>query len=429
MTVEQLIQIAMQKAQGAQVLIEQSESTEVAFENDALKSVESSQSTQIKVKVVMNGQIGVSETTDIDDLDGVVTRALEVAQFGSQCHFSFPSYQQGETVKVYDEGMTQLTKTAMIQIGQDMQGVIKAYNPALIFKGGLNKDMYHKTFANSSGAYFSEESTSLLLWGLGLRVRDNELFETWHGFKSKARNINHIAAADRAVEMMRNAENNAHIQSGTIPVIFAPTAMDVLLLPLRLGLDGKHIFTGYSPMGDAIDQQIANKCFTLIDHPLIDYAPNSSAYDDEGVPHRVLPLIDKGVVCNFLYDLDSASRAGTQSNGHGEGRDTTNLLIKPGVTSYADMVKNTQEGLLVYYVMGLGQGNPVSGDFSVGIRLGYKIENGELVGLVKDAMLTGNAFDALNNIISMSKEIEQGLGWYVGQYPYIQIGGLNIVTR
>ena len=45
--------------------------------------------------------------------------------------------------------------------------------------------------------------------------------------------------------------------------------------------------------------------------------------------------------------------------------------------------------------LGLGQGNPINGEFSVNLFLGYKIENGKLVGRVKDVMLAGNAFDAL----------------------------------
>ena len=75
------------------------------------------------------------------------------------------------------------------------------------------------------------------------------------------------------------------------------------------------------------------------------------------------------------------------------------------------------------------QGNPVSGDFSVGIRVGYKIERGEIVGLVKDAMLAGNVFTALNNVVAISTETENAFGWYAGHYPYIQVDGLNVVAR
>jgi PmbA protein len=428
MIVERLIERAMGKAQSAQASVQYSENTEVAFENDLLKSVESSQSTKIDLKVVVDGRVGTSRTTDVRDLDGLVSRALQVAEFGSVCRYAFPGHQPGTPVRVYDEAVTRLSKPEMIQIEQEMQAAIKGYDPALTFRGGITKSVDRKEFANSSGARFGEESTSLMLWGLGLRVHDNDIFEAWHGQKGRRRAVDHTAIAAKTVEMMRNAERVAPVRSGKMPVIFTPISMDVLLLPFRLGLDGKHVQSGYASIGSKIGQQIVDTRFSLTDHPLIDYGPRSSTYDDEGMPRRVLPLIKEGVVCNLLYDLDSAGRAGVQSTGHGEGREPTNLYIQPGTTSYADLVKNTREGLLVYYVLGLGQGNPVSGEFSIGIRVGYKIKNGAIVGLVKDVMLTGNVFDALNNVIAISTEVEPGTGWYDGVYPYIQLDGLNVVA-
>ena len=428
MIVNQIVDAAMQKAQDAQALIVQKETSEVAFENDVLKSAESSQSTEIKVKTVVNGKIGVSTTTDLDDINGVVNRTIELTAFGQECTYRFPGFRPCTDVKVYDENLSQLSKPDMIQLGYDMQHVIKAYDPHLTFRGSITKRVTTKTFANSTGAHYTEHSTYIMLWCLGLRIRETGVFETWHGDVSRRLDIEHIVIADRAVEMMRYAEANAPMVSGKTTVIFAPAAMDVILLPLRLGLDGKHILTGYSSLGSQLDQRIVNETFNLTDHPLLDYASNSSSYDDEGIPRRVLPLIEKGMVKNFLYDLESANRAGRESTGHGERRDTTNLLIEPGKTSLSDMVKNIQNGLIVYYVMGLGQGNPVSGDFSVGVRVGYKIDRGEIVGLVHDAMLAGNVFDALNNIVAISREAENGLGWYPGHYPYIQVDGLSLAV-
>ncbi|MBN1247836.1 MAG: TldD/PmbA family protein [Anaerolineae bacterium] len=430
MITNQLVDRAMQRAQGAQALVAQTETTEIFFENDVLKSAETSQSTEISVRLVLDGKVGTSRGTDIDDPNGIVARAMEVAEFGQACHYGFPGYRPGRDVKVYDEAVVALTKAEMIRTGREMQAVIKAYNPSLAFRGGIRKSVENKAFANSSGASFTAQSTSFLQWGLGLRMRNHQMFEAWYGQSSRRRAMDHIAIANRTVEMLHNAENDATIRSGPMPVIFAPIAMDVVLLPLRLGLDGKHVLTEYSSLGSKIGRQITDARFSLTDDPFIDYASRSSTYDDEGVPRQVLPLIENGVVRNFLYDLDAAGRAGAQSTGHGEGRDTTNLTIRPGATPYADIVKNTPEGLLVCYVMGLGQGNPVSGDFSIGVRVGYKIENGEIVGLVRDIMVTGNVFDALNRIIAISSEAEavSGVLCHDGVYPYIQVDSLNVVT-
>jgi PmbA protein len=203
--------------------------------------------------------------------------------------------------------------------------------------------------------------------------------------------------------------------------------MNVLLFALRLGFNGKNVFLGASPLAGRLGEKIADEIFSITDNPLIDYAGGSGKYDDEGVPHQVTPLISDGVVKNFLYDLDTAGRAGAKSTGNGIGCNPTNLVVKEGDMSYEEMVKNTKEGLLVHDFMGLGQGNPISGEFSINVQLGYKIEHGEVVGRVKDVMLTGNTYDALRNIEAIGDEAEWARASLLT--PPVKIGKLSVVAK
>jgi PmbA protein len=194
-----------------------------------------------------------------------------------------------------------------------------------------------------------------------------------------------------------------------------------------LGFNGKNVFLGSSPLTDKLGEKIADETISITDNPLLDYASNSGKYDGEGVPHQVTPLIEKGVVKNFLYDLDAAGKAGAKTTGNGVGCNPTNLVIKEGDTPYQDMVKNTKEGLLVHNVLGLGQGNPISGEFSVNVQLGYKIESGKIVGRVKDVMLAGNTYEALNNIAVIGDKAEWAGGSLLS--PPIQIAKLSVVAK
>jgi PmbA protein len=248
-----------------------------------------------------------------------------------------------------------------------------------------------------------------------------------HSFGWKKRDVDHMGIAGHAVSLFKMAENTATISSGDLPVIFTPEGMNVLLLALTMGVNGKNVFLGASPLAGKLDEKIADERLSIVDNPLIDYAGSSGQWDGEGAPHQVTPLIENGVLKNYLYDLDTAGRAGTKTTGHGVGCNPTNLVIKEGDTSYADMVKNTKEGLIVHDVLGLGQGNPISGAFSVNLQLAYKIENGVIVGRVKDVMLAGNTYDALKNIAAIGDKAE----WAGGSLltPPIQIAGLSVVAK
>jgi PmbA protein len=426
MVVEQLIEKAMKKAQGAQAGLRRTESTSVSFENDKLKSVKSAQSTGISVKVIVDGKIGSSHTTDVNDGDGVVARAMEAAAFGSPAHFAFPGPTKGFDVKVYDEAVLPVTKQEMVGLGEEMMESVKAYNADILLSAGISKGHSQREFANSSGTAHTTETTSFGLGVYGQWIRGTDILMAGHSFGWKKRDMDHTGIADHAVSLFKMAENTATVSSGDLPVIFTPEGMNVLLLALTMGLNGKDVFLGASPLSGKMGEKIADENLSIVDNPLIDYAGSSGRWDGEGVSHQVTPLVENGVVKNFLYDLDTAGRAGTKTTGHGVGCNPTNLVIKEGDTSYADMVKNTKEGLIVHSVLGLGQGNPMSGAFSVNLQLAYKIENGAVVGRVKDVMLAGNTYDALKNIAAIGDKAEWAGSLYT---PPIQIDGLSVVAK
>lgn len=427
MIARNLIERAMAKAQGAQATVARAESTAVSFENDKLKSAKSSQSTGMTVKVILEGKIGSSHTTDIDDVDGVVARALEAAEFGSPAHFQFPGPEEGPDVKIYDDAVLPVTKEDMVGIGEEMMALVKEYNSDIILDAGASKAVSRREFANSSGVEFATEGTRFGVGIHGQWIRGTDILSAGHSFGWRKREIDHAEVAGKAVELFQMAETIAPITSGDLPVIFTPEGMGVILLALRLGLNGKNVFLGSSPLAGRLGDRIADQRLSITDNPLLDYANGSGRYDGEGVPHRITPLIEQGVVRSFLYDLDTAGRAGTASTGHGVGCGPTNLVVGEGDTPLQEMIANTEEGLLVHNVIGLGQGNPISGEFSVNVHLGYKIDHGEIVGRVKNVMLAGNTYDALENIAAIGDEAH----WVGGSLitPPIQIGQLSVVAR
>ena len=84
----------------------------------------------------------------------------------------------------------------------------------------------------------------------------------------------------------------------------------------------------------------------------------------------------------------------------------SNITVEPGTMSFEAMIKDIRYGLLVDQVLGGGQSNVLAGEFSVNIDLGYLIENGEIVGRVKDCMFAGNAFEVFNNIVAIGDKAE-----------------------
>jgi len=432
MIVEKIVKFAIEKADAAQAIMRAQETSAVDFENDKLKSAESSQRTDIVVKVIVDGKVGSSTTTDPTDIEGVVSRALEAAEFGPDAHFEMPDPRDLEAVKTFDPELLPLEKPAMIHMGQGMLDMINAYNPEILASAVVNKSVSKIDFANSAGAAYSTENTDFQVASGGQLTRGTDILFVYDSKGVRNRGIDTEDVASQAIERFRLAEEIAPVDSGEMPVIFTPQGFIAILLSLGLAVDGKNAHLGASPLRDKLGEQIADPSFTLVDDPFIDYGPKTSAFDNEGMARKVTPLVEKGVLKNFIYDLDTAGRAGTQPSGHGSSRSFTNLVIEPGATSLDSMIQDVKEGLMVTDFLGLGQGNPINGEFSLNVFLGYKIENGKLVGRVKDVMLAGNAFNALKDITAISQEREWVSGpytYYSGLMPYIQIGKLSVTAK
>jgi len=432
MIVDEIVEKAMERADAAQALLQTELTNSVEFEDNRLKSAETSQRTKILVKVIKDGKVGTSSTTDPGDIDGVVNRALETAEFGSPAHFQLPEPQVLNPVKTFDPELLPLDKPEMIHIGQQMMEMITAYNPEIQAGATVKKNVQKITFANSTGVNYSTEDTDFSVSSGGQLTRGTDILFAYDSLGSKNRKIDPEEIASRAIERFRLAERIAPITSGEMPIIFTPFGFIAILYSLALALDGKNAYLGASPLRDKIGQAIADPHFTVIDDPFVEFGPKTSAFDDEGVARNVTPLIKNGVLQNFIYDLDTAGRAGAQPTGHGASRSFTNLMISPGDTPYGEMVKGVENGLLVHDFLGLGQGNPINGEFSLNVFLGYKIQNGDLVGRVKDVMLAGNAFEALQDITAISVEREWVSGpysYYKGLMPYIQVGSLSVTAK
>jgi PmbA protein len=73
-----------------------------------------------------------------------------------------------------------------------------------------------------------------------------------------------------------------------------------------------------------------------------------------------------------------------------------NLIVQPGQASFEQLLTQLGDGLMVDQL--LGGGADISGDFSVNVELGYRVQNGKITGRVKDTMISGNVYDLLQQI-------------------------------
>ncbi len=404
---EEILSRASASADSAEVFYESSESRPVEFENNRLKYIATKSGRGVGLRVIRNGRIGFSCTSDFSRLDELVRNAIESAAFGQPARFTFPAACKPAEVKVFDDAVPAFTTRQMTELGQEAIDRILARRPDVQCSAYISADISEERLANTSGLDLAHRSTSSSLHVNALAVGDDGLLWVGDGRSSAALRTDIAPLVQKVISDLDLAAQEASISTGSYPVIFTPDAMGVLLISISQGVNGKLIQKGASPLAGRIGERILDERITIVDDGLIDYAPSSAPHDTEGLASGRTPLLENGVLANYLFDLQTAGMMGARPTGNGlrgytsqPGPGHNNTIIRPGGTSFDDMCRDIRKGLLVDGVLGAGQSNTLAGEFSVNVALGFLIENGTPVGRVKNCMIFGNVYDLLRDGIA-----------------------------
>ncbi|MDH5401878.1 MAG: TldD/PmbA family protein [Candidatus Heimdallarchaeota archaeon] len=120
-------------------------------------------------------------------------------------------------------------------------------------------------------------------------------------------------------------------------------------------------------------------------------------YDHEGVAGKNTPLVKEGKFVGYLSSRETASLLGLENSG-GSMRSIsyehiplirmTNIMLQPGDFTFDEMIQDTRDGY--YFETNRSWSiDDIRLNFQFGCEVGYKIENGEITGLVKNPTYTG----------------------------------------
>ena len=417
---ENILALARKVSEAAEVFMVSAEETSAHFETNRLKHIQSKQSTHLALRIIKEGRLGYATTTEVDDVKSLIDNAVETARFGMPARFQLPSSTPYPRIDIFDPAVEATPPEEMDRLGQELIEIIVKHTPEILCEAGVSKDTISVKLLNSSGGQAEYKKSVFSIGIMGSLIRGTDML-----FVGESRSpCNPITQpqdiANVVIQQLELAKNPASVPTGQLPVIFTPRGVASALAPsLATAFNGKTVLQGASPIGQKLGKKVFDSKISMWDDPTIAFRPHSRPCDDEGVASRRTPLIEDGVVANFLYDLQTAALANTQSTGSGDrggglpAPAPSAFIIAPGQTSMEDMVKDIKEGLVIEQLMGAEQGNILGGDFSGNVLLGYKVESGKIVGRVKNTMVSGNVYQLLKEVTAVGSQAE-----WVGGFLY-----------
>jgi predicted Zn-dependent protease len=217
----------------------------------------------------------------------------------------------------------------------------------------------------------------------------------------------------RAAHKAADSRSPQPLAPGRYDVILEPAATAEWLEFLSyVAFSGKNFDEGRSPLAGRMGQRVTGEAVTIWDAPR-DPRIMPQAFDYEGMPAARLTLIQRGVAKAVGTNYYRARRMGKRrSTGHALPASTSyeclplHLFMKGGDSSLERMIRETKRGLLITRFHYTNILDPMKTVLTGMTRDGtFLVENGEVVGPVRNLRYTENVLEAFGRIDGLSRRL------------------------
>ncbi len=423
---EELLELAIKSgAEAAEVYQSRSLSRPVFFEANRLKQLETSQAEGTALRLWRNGRPGLTVAYGSVQAQAMVESALslselnqpEPVELGTKSQASYPDLGEDVPIEV------------LVNWGSEAIALIRDAYPDVLCAAEWESDVETIRLVNTKGLDCYYTDTTLSCYVEAEWVRGDDFLSVADG-QTQRGDLHPEKVANQILQRLIWAKENVPPPSGRVPILFTSKAADMLWGTVQAALNSKRVLEKVSPWAERIGKLVIAPTLTLYQDPIA--GPYSCPFDDEGTPTQPLMFIENGVLQNFYSDRTTGHQLGIGSTGNGFrpglGSYPTpglfNFLIEPGSASLQDLIQQLDDGLIVDQM--LGGGNGISGDFSINIDLGYRVQNGQVSGRVKDTMVAGNVYTALKQLVSLGSDADWNGSCYT---PSLIVDGLSTTGR
>lgn len=437
MSVEKLMDIARKYCDEVEIYKLDYTTDSISFENGRLKDIESKIQSGISLRIIKDEKLGFAYTKNIIDPEEFVRNALNSLKGEVEVKFSFPTTKNPLQIYTYNPSIENLSNTSIVEECNRISEILADETKTQI-NVGSEKNIVNIRIMNSSGTDISTKISSYSCYASAMYPSSYSSISRLiidKSFKEFSQeDLEYI------INLFNSSQREVKPKSGKMKVLFLSNTMYVLIWRLIYATSGKSIYERTSPLIDKLEEKIFDSSLTIYDDPLNDNYPNARSFDDEGVLCTYFPIVENGILKNFYFDLYYGTKMGKDSTGHGfkttqwggevigirPNPSLEHLFIKPGDKSFFDILKSIDKGIIVANALGAHSGNIPNGDFSIGLSPGLYVENGEIVGHVKDAMVAGNIYEVMKNVISIENKVYP---FIMGTFPSILFGDVNVVVK
>ena len=382
------------------------------------------------VRVVDQGRFGFAHLVDVSGAERAVQQALAIAKKSPSVKgFVLPSEQPAEQVGGrFDKRLLDVGPETLLEQADGILSEVQSLDErAVVTGGGVGVSATAGCLMNSEGILSIGMTTS---HGVGLQVTidvDGELTSSYQGASSRTCLPDVPDCVQRAVHWAQITQNPIEVESEAVdtPVVLTSEGFSPLFsMVVPPAMTGEKMVRKESFWSDKFGQKVINEALSITDNGLLEGGMSSGSRDAEGVPRRQQNLIEQGRLSTMLWStrdaaqqvaegrIEQASSTGSASAGGHQSPPSTGctelfLTSQQASHDWDGLLATMDNGYVVNSVMGAHTANPSSGDFSVTTSSILRVQDGEVVGALKQAGLSGNLAKALAGEVVLGNDVRR----------------------
>ncbi len=394
----------------------------VSVRKGEIEKLKEAGSKAIGLRVLIGKRQGSAYTSDMtpDGVESMIRSAIELANITTEDPFAgMPEASELGSItgdlKLFYEETALVPADRKIEYARRAEAASLAADPRIANSEGAGFGSYagSRTFANSRGFTGSYRTSSCSLSTSPVAKLDDHMErDFWYSIArqfSKLESPEYVGqkAAERAVRRLGARK----IATQKAPVIFDPRVSRSLLDHIFEAASGETIYRDASIFVGELGNKVASDKLTLVDDGTLEGLFGTSPFDDEGVPSQRTPILENGVLKNYLLNTYTGRKLGMKTTANAarglSGAPSIshgNLFLQPGEKSQEEIFAAIGTGLFVTELIGFGV-NIVNGDYSRGAA-GLWIENGEPAYPVSEITIAGNLKEMFQNVAYVGSDLE-----------------------
>jgi len=389
--------------------------------NGSPETVAAQSTRGVGVRAIADGAWGFAATGELDEADiaGTARQAVDLARAAATT--AKEPVRLAELDPAVDEVRAQVEiDPAEVPLKDRLSLLLECdremrKHDLAVAQGYISTRRQEQHFASSEGASIHEERIET---GAGIEALAADAAQTQRRSYPASHGGQVMTRGYELVEELRLVEHAAEIAEEAVRLLEAPICpsgeMDLILaggqlalqlhescghpieLDRVLGTEASYAGTSFLTPDKLGKLRYGSDRVNITADATLPGGLGSFAYDDEGVPAQRTDIVRDGLFVGYLTSRETAATLGLSSNGamRADGWDRlpiirmTNINLEPGEQTLAEIIASTERGIL------MAENRSWSIDdkrlnFQFGAEVGRLIEDGEIVGIVRNPTYTG----------------------------------------